>query len=111
MRPLNGARADPIPSIVAAEVRRLIGEGYPIAHIAKVTGVSRETLILTPGMNTAPERDLTGRLMGDRWPGRREIIERERGDSGVRPPSPLNCQNRASWRVRQSRLIPPPGTF
>ena len=77
MRPLNGARADPIPSIVAAEVRRLIGEGYPIAHIAKVTGVSRETLILTPGMNTAPERDLTSRLMGGplAW-------EHRRGDRG-----------------------------
>ena len=33
----------PIPS-TAAEVRRLIAEGYSVAHVAKLTGVSRRTV-------------------------------------------------------------------
>ena len=34
----------PIPSTVADEVRRLISEGYPIAQVAKLTGVSQQTV-------------------------------------------------------------------
>jgi hypothetical protein len=34
----------PIPSTVAAEVRRLIGEGCSVARVAKLLGVSRRTV-------------------------------------------------------------------
>src|SRR5262249_19939822 len=96
MRPLSSARGDPDPPTVANEVRRLIADGYSIAHVAKLTGVSRRRVdryawrsasqhrrpLHDPRCDPVPELDLTGRLTGDPWPGRRELIQGQK-----RPPN------------------------
>jgi hypothetical protein len=76
----------PIPSTVAAEVRRLIAEGYAVAHVAKLTGVNRRTVdryawgsasmhrrpLHDPRCDPVTERDLTSKSVSS--PNTRSIF-------------------------------------